>query len=50
MSLLKRGVPEPPGGGWGGGLGAGLRELHRQQPIRVGLDSSRFYLMFSEMD
>lgn len=50
MSLLKNVVPEPPGRGEGKGLGAGLRELHRQQPIRDGLDSSRFYLMFPETD
>lgn len=42
MSLLNCGVPEPPGRGGDEGLGAGLRELHRLQPIPAGPDLSRF--------
>lgn len=48
MSLLNCGVPEPPGRGVG--LGAGLRELHRLQPIPAGPDLSRFYSIFLERD
>lgn len=41
----QEGQPEPPGkGSRSGGVGQGglqgLRELHRQRPIRVGLDFS----------
>lgn len=46
MSSLRCGVPESQVWGRGKGKGSGLRELHRQRPVVMGLDSTILQILF----